>query len=40
MQVDPDVVVPEVIHSAEARDDHTTPARAFSWEDVQEAFGS
>jgi 3-oxoacyl-[acyl-carrier-protein] synthase-3 len=40
LQVDPDVVVPEVIHTAEAHDDHTTPSRAFSWEDVQEAFGS
>jgi hypothetical protein len=39
MRVDPDVVVPESIHSAEAHDDHS-PARAFSWEDVQEAFGS
>ena len=41
LRIDPDIVVPEVTHSIEAHDDHhTPPARAFSWEDVQEAFGS
>ena len=41
LRIDPDIVVPEVTHSIEAHDDHhTAPARAFSWEDVQEAFGS
>ena len=38
LQIDPDVVVPEVIHRTETHDEHATPARAFSWEDVEGAF--
>ena len=39
LHVDPDIVVPESAHPVETHDGHPTPARAFSWEDVQEAFG-